>query len=69
MKFYLLTDDADSLVGMRLAGIVGNIVHTKEEVLSQIKSAEKDDVGMVLITPGAASLCRSELTELKKLNK
>ena len=69
MKFYLLTDDADTLVGMRLAGIEGNLAHSKEETLSLIEKAKNDGIGMVLVTPKVAELCRVELVELKKLNK
>lgn len=69
MKFYLLTDDADTLVGMRLAGIEGSLVHSKEEALSLIEKAKTDDIGMVLITPKIAKNCRAELVELKQQNK
>lgn len=32
MKFYLISDNVDTQVGMRLAGIDGVVVHEREEV-------------------------------------
>ncbi len=69
MKFYLLTDDVDTLVGMRLAGIEGKLVTSKEDTLSAIEKAKSDEIGMLLITPNVADMCSSELVELKKQNK
>ncbi|MCH5191610.1 MAG: V-type ATP synthase subunit F [Oscillospiraceae bacterium] len=69
MKFFLLTDDADSLIGMRLAGIEGKYVTDRETALSQIEIAAKSDVGILLMTPGVSALCRDMLVELKKRNR
>lgn len=69
MKFYLLSDDPDSVVGLRLAGIQGKLLQDGESALEQIgKISEDPDVGMILITPGIAKLLGSSLTELKKKN-
>lgn len=32
MRFYLISDNADTLVGMRLAGIDGELVHDAQSV-------------------------------------
>ena len=32
MRFYLISDNIDTMVGMRLAGIEGIVVHEEEEV-------------------------------------
>ncbi len=69
MKFYLLTDDTDTLVGMRLAGIEGKLVHSREDILPAIENAKNDGIGMLLVTPNVADMCGSELVELKKQNK
>ena len=69
MKFYLLSDDPDSVVGLRLAGIQGKLLQNGESALEQIrKICEDPDVGMILITPNIAKLLGSSLTELKKKN-
>ena len=39
MKFHLISDNIDTIVGMRLAGITGVLVHEDEEV----KKALTDD--------------------------
>ncbi len=69
MKFYLLSSDADTLVGLRLAGIQGKLLQKNEDALLQIEKISEDkDVGMILITPAVAKALGSSLTELKKKN-
>ncbi|MEG1800104.1 MAG: V-type ATP synthase subunit F [Synergistaceae bacterium] len=52
MKAYLVSDNHDSLVGMRLAGIPGCLVHTSDEAFTAIDNA--------LRTPGLAILAITE---------
>lgn len=69
MKFFLLSDDTDTVVGLRLAGIQGKLLQTHENALEQIKKISEDkDIGMILITPGIAKQLGGSLTELKKKN-
>ena len=69
MKFYLLSDDPDSIVGLRLAGIQGKLLQNGESALEQIQKISEDkDIGMILITPNISKLLGSSLTELKKKN-
>ena len=44
MRMFLISDNVDTLTGMRLAGIDGVVVHEKHEVLSQ------KDIGIILMT-------------------
>ena len=37
MKFYLLSDNIDTQMGMRLAGIEGVVVHERHEVLEELE--------------------------------
>ena len=39
MRFYLLSDNIDTLMGMRLAGIEGVVIHEKEEVEKALTEA------------------------------
>ena len=39
MRFHLLSDNMDTLVGMRLSGVPGEIVHGETEVINAIKTA------------------------------
>lgn len=66
MKAYLISDNIDTRVGMRLAGINGVIVHEREEVLKEIDKAASDkDIGIILITEKNAALAREEVNNLK----
>lgn len=51
MRMYLISDNVDTQVGMRLAGIEGEVVHEYDEVrktLERVCAAE--DIGIVLMT-------------------
>ena len=46
MKMYLISDNIDTLTGMRLAGVDGIVVHEREELRCAIENAMEDkDVG------------------------
>ena len=48
---YLISDNIDTLTGMRLAGVDGVMVHTREELRSVIYEAMHDKtVGIILLT-------------------
>lgn len=66
MKFFLISDNIDTQMGMRLAGVDGVVVHTESEVLSALETAMcDDDIGIVLMTKKLIDLCRSDVYELK----
>lgn len=66
MQIYLISDNHDTLVGMRLAGIDGTVVHTAEDVEASIKKAVKDEnIGIVLITERLVSLCPELIYKIK----
>lgn len=66
MKSFLISDNRDTWVGMRLAGIDGVIVHTREEVLNALKSAIKNkETGIVIMTEKAVDQAREEVIRLK----
>jgi V/A-type H+-transporting ATPase subunit F len=51
MKMFLISDNTDTLTGMRLAGVEGAIVHKKDELKLALESAIADkDVGIILLT-------------------
>ena len=51
MKIYLLSDNVDTLLGMRLSGIDGKVIHEKEELIKGIEEALKiEGLGILLIT-------------------
>ena len=51
MKMYLISDNVDTLTGMRLAGVDGIVVHEREELRQAIEKAMNDkSVGVILLT-------------------
>ena len=66
MRFYLISDNVDTQVGLRLAGIDGVVVHTEREVKEALDKAVADEsVGVLLITEKLVSLCREPIYEIK----
>ncbi len=66
---YLISDNVDTQVGMRLAGIEGEVVHEYDEVrqaLERVCGAE--DIGIVLMTKKLITLCKDVVYDIK-LNK
>lgn len=51
MKMYLISDNIDTLTGMRLAGIEGVVVHEREEFRAAMEKACADpDIAVLLLT-------------------
>ena len=66
MKFMLISDNHDTLLGMRLAGIEGVIAHHKASVERALNNAIKDkEVGIILITEKLVTLCPDIIYDLK----
>ncbi len=57
MKFYLISDNADTAMGMRLAGIEGVVLSQREEVLEALQNlAANSEIGIILMTEKIFSL-------------
>lgn len=66
MRFYLISDNVDTQVGMRLAGIEGVVVHEDKDVREALKKAMDDqEIGIVLITEKLVKLCPDLVYDLK----
>ena len=66
MRFHLISDNIDTIVGMRLAGIQGVLVHEPEEVQTSLRDAmEIEDVAVILMTEKLVKLCPDLVYELK----
>ena len=51
MKMYLISDNVDTLTGMRLAGVEGAVVHEREELKAQLDKVLADkEIGIILLT-------------------
>lgn len=66
MKMFLISDNIDTKTGMRLAGIAGVVVHTKEEVEKAINQAIDDrEIGILMITEKLALLVPELINDIK----
>lgn len=66
MRFFCISDNHDTLTGMRLAGIEGTQAFERHEVQSAIDSAlARPEVGVLLITEKLAALCPDVINDLK----
>lgn len=66
MRFYLISDNIDTQVGLRLAGIDGIVIHSVSEVRKALTDAMKmEDVAVILMTERLVSLCPELVYDLK----
>lgn len=66
MKSFLISDNRDTWVGMRLTGINGVLVRDRENALTAIKRAMKDeDIGILILTERVVDMAKEEVMELK----
>lgn len=66
MKMFLISDNIDTQMGMRLAGVEGVVVHTREEVLMELEKAmQKEEIAIILMTTKLMDLCADVVSEIK----
>lgn len=66
MKFYVICDNIDTCMGMRLAGMEGVVVHQREELLRELQQVSADPaVGVVLLTEKLIRLCPEQIQQFK----
>ena len=66
MRYYLISDNVDTMVGMRLAGIDGVLVHEEKEVQAALAEAmDLPDVAVILMTERLVTLCPDLVYDLK----
>jgi V/A-type H+-transporting ATPase subunit F len=66
MKMYLISDNVDTLTGMRLVGIDGKVVHTQEELKRELDEVMNDgDIGILLIIERLAKQFPETIKEIR----
>lgn len=66
MRFYLLSDNVDTLVGMRLVGIDGVVLHEKKDLLDKLSTiVQEKEIAVILITTKLVELIPQVISELK----
>lgn len=66
MKFYCVSDNIDTQMGMRLAGIEGTVVHEAEQVKRALqKACNNSEIGVVLVSEKLVKLCPDIVYDIK----
>ena len=66
MKMFIISDNVDTLTGMRLAGIEGVIAHTVAEVNIELdKILKNKEIGVLLITEKTGLLVDERVAQIK----
>ncbi len=66
MKFFCISDNIDTQMGMRLAGIEGVVVHEADEVHRAVDTALQDkEIGIILVSEKLVKLCYTYIYDLK----
>ena len=66
MRMFLLSDNVDTLMGMRMSGVEGVVLHEEPELrLKLAELLEDDSIAVILITELLVSLIRETVNELK----
>ncbi len=66
MKMYLISDNIDTYTGMRLAGVDGVIIHSKDHLKDELEQVMADkEIGILLITEKLSNEFPEIINEIK----
>ncbi|WP_425446869.1 V-type ATP synthase subunit F [Dethiothermospora halolimnae] len=66
MKSFLISDNRDTVVGMRLGGIDGVIVKKRDDILQKLRElVNHKDIGIIIITENIHNKVEDEVMTLK----
>lgn len=67
MRMYLLSSDSDTLTGMRLAGVDGELIKSEEQFCQCAEKARLDEnIGVLLVTRTLGEEYPQQIINLKK---
>ena len=67
MKLFLLSNDSDTLTGLRLAGIDGCLVTDEASLDKALESlSTRQDVAVILVTRSLSSMYPARIDEMKR---
>ncbi len=70
MQMYLISDNVDTEIGMRLVGVPGCVVHEADEIRDALDKAMSDpDIGIILITEKLMQVLPNYIYEIKTTKK
>ena len=66
MRMYLLSDNVDTLMGMRMSGVDGVVLHEEQELRDKLgQLLNEEDIAVILITATLAELIKDTVYDLK----
>ena len=66
MRMFLISDNIDTQIGVRLAGVEGVVVHSGSEINDALDDAlSKKDISIILLTEKLADLIPDRVNEIK----
>jgi V/A-type H+/Na+-transporting ATPase subunit F len=66
VKVFCISDNVDTQMGLRLAGIEGTVVHERQEVLDVLNTCIKDpEIVIVLMTTKIVNTCPDIISNMK----
>ena len=66
MRTMLISDNNDTLVGMRLGGVKSVLASNREEVIEAIEFAlSKEEVGILIVTERVFEMAKAELLDIR----
>ncbi len=66
MRSYLISDNIDTFVGMKMVGIESIVLHEKEEIIKKLEQLKNDQsIGIIIITEKIAILVPEEVSIIK----
>ncbi len=66
MRYYLISDNIDTLTGMRLVGIEGAIISDEKSLSEKLDEIVSDkSIAVLLITENIHNMCKSRLLDIK----
>lgn len=66
MKFYLISDNLDTQLGLRLAGIEGKVVHERQAFLELLEEKMHDEeIAIILLTTKLVEMAPEVISEVK----
>lgn len=66
MRFFVISDNTDTITGLRLAGIKGIVVHEREEILKALnEAADSPETGIIIMTELLAEKVQEEVRVIR----
>ncbi|MBQ9472634.1 MAG: V-type ATP synthase subunit F [Ruminococcus sp.] len=66
MRMYLLSDNVDTLTGMRMSGVDGVVLHEEQELKDKLKTLlDDEDIAVIMITSTLVNLISETIYDLK----